>query len=477
MITQEERVAFAAKTINDLENFIRVYFKDLAKDEIPDFHREIYSLLTTENRLALAAPRGFAKSMICSVFYPTWLATYGHKKDICIISASEGLAIELLRKIRTTLESNEAYLRIFGDVRSSKWTENHIVLANGVNIRAKGAGGQIRGFRPDVLILDDIETDESVVSEDQRKKLRDWLFKACLNTLLPNGQFVIIGTILHVLSVLSDILDTPNGWIKKRYTAYIDGVEDEGHELWANARPHKWLQERKAEIGSFAFASEFMNDPKTDASAPIKPEYIRYWEELPKQYSAVITVDPAYSEDDKADFKVASLILIDQNLNRYLVEYIRTHAPIGEFIDSILNMYQRNKGTITGVGIPNSGTEKMFFESVLKRAEERKIYAPFIELKNSFISTSGRNITNKKARIVASLQPLFESGKYYIHANHYEVKDELLTIGSSRNDDVVDTLCYAEQILQPRYEEPKEFNFDDRGFLIDDEPNRENYGM
>ena len=105
MNTQDERVAFALETKDNLEGFIKVYFKDLAKDKIPDFHREIYELLTTKDRLALAAPRGFAKSMICSVFYPTWLATYGHKRDICIISASEGLAIELLRKIRTDRKS------------------------------------------------------------------------------------------------------------------------------------------------------------------------------------------------------------------------------------------------------------------------------------------------------------------------------------------------------------------------------------
>ena len=449
MTTSDERLQVALETQNDLENFINRYFYDYLKFDTPDFHREIYNLLQNEDRIALAAPRGFAKSMICSVFYPAWLATYGHRKDICIISASVNLAIELLRKIKTCFENNASYLTIFGDVRSSKWTENHIILANGVNIRAKGAGGQIRGFRPDVLSIDDFETDESVVSEDQRKKLRNWLFKACLNTLLPDGQFVMIGTILHQLSILNDMLETPNNWKKRRYTAYIDGVEDEGHELWAEARPHAWLQERKAEIGSFAFASEFMNDPKADEASPIQSKHIRFWEELPAQYSAVITVDPAYSEEDKSDWKVASLVFIDTQLNRYLARYIHTHAPMGEFIDAVLNMYEQNRGVVTAIGIPNSGTEKMFYQTVLKRAEERKIYAPFVELKNVFQTQGGNTVRRKKDRIVASLQPLFEQGKYYIHADHHEAKDELLTIGSSRHDDIVDSLAYAEQILTP----------------------------
>jgi phage terminase large subunit-like protein len=431
-------------------------------------------------RLVLAAPRGFAKSSIGARIYPLWLGLYRHRKDICIISASESLAIEHLRWIKTEIEGNAQLIEIWGDLRSDKWTENHLILQHKdgtkINIRAKGAGAQIRGFRPDCLILDDIETDESVTSEEQRKKLKDWLFKACLNTLLPDGQLLIIGTVIHPLSVLAELLAVENGWEKRRYKAYIDGVEEAGHELWAEERPHEWLQQRKKEIGTFAFASEFLNDPRLDASAPIKEEQIRYWTELPKQYSSVITVDPAYSEDEKSDYKVASLIGIDQNLNRYLINYIRTHSPTGEFIDAVLNMYLQNKGTITAIGVPSGGTEKMFYTSMLKRAEERKIYAPFVELTNTFITSGGQKVREKTKRITACLQPLFEQGKYYINGNHYDVRDELLTIGYSRWDDIVDTLAYAEQVLQPRYEEPKEYKFDDRGYMVEDEIHN-NYGF
>ena len=73
-----------------------------------------------------------------------------------------------------------------------------------------------------------------------------------------------------------------------------------------------------------------------------------------------------------------------------------------------------------------------------------------VELKNVFTSaTTHQSIRNKKGRIIAALQPLFESGKYYICSNHIEAREELLTIGSSRWDDIVDTMAYAEQIIQP----------------------------
>lgn len=389
-------------------------------------------------------------STISSVIYPVWLACRGNlRKDICVISASETLAKEMLRRIKRELESNAKIIEFFGGLQTDKWSETHFITSTGVTFRARGAGGQIRGFRPDCLILDDIETDELVESEEQRKKLKDWLFKACLNTLLPHGQLVVVGSIIHPLSVLSDLLLIDNGWTKRKYQAYKDAIQEPGKELWPDLWPHEKLQERKREIGSFAFSSEFLNDPISDETAPIKEHHIRYWKDLPEQMSYVVSVDPAYSEDEKADYKIAALIGIDSQLNRYLVTYVRTHSPTGEFMDSILNLWMQNRGKCTGIGIPGSGTEKEFFRNFIEKANQRKVYPPVIELKNVFNTQGGIPKRAKKARIIAALQPLFEAGKYFIHQSHHEAREELLTIGSSRWDDLVDAMAYAEQILTP----------------------------
>jgi len=364
------------------------------------------------DRVLIAAPRGFSKSTILARIYPLWLAVFGLRKDILIISASEGLAIENLRYVKMAVENNPLLRELFGDMTSDKWRENHIELRlfNGdrVTLRAKGAGGQIRGFRPDCLILDDLETDDSVESEEQRKKLKDWVFKACLNCLLPGGQLVVIGTILSQLSLLQDLLETPNGWSKKKYKAYLDGEMKPGKELWPDERPHEWLQERKKEIGSNRFSAEFMNDPMSDEAAPIKDEHIKYWGDessggvpLPKHMNAVIAVDPAYSEDAKADYKVAVLVGIDTNQNRYLLNYIRSHQPTGEFMQAIINMWQLNRNMVTSIGIPSSGTEREFFNGVVRKCDELKVSPPLVELTNTFITASGSSVRMKKNRIIA----------------------------------------------------------------------------
>lgn len=468
-----QEVAWAYNMMQeDMSSFISWFLPHvMTSNEIPTFHKEIFSIIKGCDRIALAAPRGFAKSTIVTKFYPLHSALFKRHKDICIISASEGLASEHLRFIKLEIENNAKIKAVWGDVRSEKWNETHLAITHKdgfiCNIRAKGAGGQIRGFRPDCIILDDIETDDSCESEDQRKKLKHWIFKACLNTLMPSGKFCLIGTLIHPLSVLNDILKISNGWTKKRFQAYIDGIEKEGNELWPAMWSHDKLQQRKREIGTWAFASEYMNNPMVDESNPIKEEYLRYYDTPPTSMSVVVICDPAYTEDTTGDWKVAMVIGIDKNQNRYVLEYHRSHAPTGEYQDAILNLYIKYKNICTAVGCPSGGGDREFFNSLMKNAADKKIYPPFVELKNVFHSATGQDIRNKKNRIVAALQPLFEKGKYYIHTEHLEVRDELLTIGSSQHDDLVDCMSYAENVLTPVYFDSNNKSED---FGVDREP-------
>lgn len=442
---------------SDIKEFSRGLCGDMVHSDVPAFHVDIYDMITSGDNCVIAAPRGFAKSMCVSRVFIAWCALFRIKRDIMIVSASESLAVEHLRYIKQMIEGNEVVRAVWGDLRSDKWTENHISLKfnNGdiVHIRARGAGGQIRGYRPDLVVVDDLETDDSVASEDQRKKIKDWLFKACFNCLLPGGQMVVVGTVLSQLSVLNDLLIEENGWCKRRLTAYVDGVEQDGHELWPEQRPHAWLQERKALIGTHRFAAEYMNNPMADDAAVVGSDDIRVYDGLPELMNLYMCLDPAYSEDPKSDWKVCVLVGLDSNMNRYLIRYVRTHAPTHEYVDSVLGMWLSEKARVLGIGVPNSGTEKEFFRTFINRASSQGHYPPVVELKNTFRTATGSNVRAKKDRITAALQPLFKSGKYFIGKDHYEARDELLTIGYSRWDDIVDAMAGCENVIQPTFSE------------------------
>jgi hypothetical protein len=446
----------------DIFEFARFFFPHLLSRESADFQKEIYKKLGERHRsLCLEVFRGGGKSTICLIIKPIHFAIFQPIGDITLISKSESFVInEINRKIKFEFDHNEKLRTFFGDLTTEKWSETYFVLKNGVAFEGLGIGGQLRGGRRGLIVLDDLEDEETATSEDQRDKLKRRIGKEIAPKLLPNGELVYVGTPVHQLCYLHQVYQTPkNGWEKLMFPAYKEGRQDGGNEQWQAMYSHQFLQGEKTKWGTNYFSSEYLCNPIVDENCPIKPEQIRTWTELPSQYSCVIAVDPAYSDDASADYKVASVVAIDQAQNRYLLTYFRTHDSLGEFQDGVINMFLQNRAYCTGVGIPNSGVEKSFFDSFMKKCEERKVYPPIIELKNAFTRAgTSISVTNKKARVTAALQPLFQSGKYYIRPEHLEARDELLTIGQSRNDDIVDTLAYAEQILQPVFYDIKEAN-------------------
>ena len=424
----------------------------------PDFHKEIYELLKTTLRLSLAAPRSFAKTTVVDVIYPIYLGVLrtDFRDSIAIFSASQSLSVEQLKKIKHEFETNEAliqlYVQIWGELpKSSTWREDEILLSNGVRMQACGAGGQTRGKRPNVIICDDLETTEGVRSPDRRKQLDEWFRKDILGMLEPTGQLIIIGTILHYDSLLKNLIDESSkwGWETRLWQAYNDGIQKEGHELWVDKWTHKDLQLKKAEQGSAFFASEYMNDPVSDETAVFKKDNVRPYKDLPDKYSMVMVFDPAYSDDEKADFKVCSLIAVDPKNNRYLHKYIRTHAEEKDYLNESINLFLQFKTFITQVGIPG-GREVDFFKKVIEFASSRGIALPYKEIKN--VHSQGTvSVRNKKDRITMALQGLFQQGKYYIREGLDEVVDELLHHPHGKRDDIIDTMAAAEQIITPVY--------------------------
>ena len=73
-------------------------------------------------RVAIAAPRQFAKSMILSCFYPVFIALREPKSQVVIISATQFLAMnQIMQRSKTELETNELLIRDFGEMVTDKW--------------------------------------------------------------------------------------------------------------------------------------------------------------------------------------------------------------------------------------------------------------------------------------------------------------------------------------------------------------------
>jgi predicted phage terminase large subunit-like protein len=235
-----------------MELFGYYYFPHILTKPNNPFHTWLYKksfdiLSKTEwkkgVKLAVAAPRGYAKSSLLSFVLPMWCMCFERKKYIVLISETAGQTEDYLDDIKSELMGNSKLRKDFPQAcgkSDTRWRQDDIILKNGVRVRGIGRGGRIRGrkyrgTRPDLILIDDIESRDSVESPDVRNKLWNaWFLKEVIKAgnLDGTSDFIALGTILHEDSILSKLLDhrTSPDWEKKKFKAVYEFATNQ--KLW-----------------------------------------------------------------------------------------------------------------------------------------------------------------------------------------------------------------------------------------------------
>lgn len=436
-------------TAQKFEVFNYSYFPHRLDTQFCELHKEWFQLLDNQ-RIAIAAPRYHAKSTIWSVFYPIFRALMFPGSRIAIVSATESFAeTEFMRKIKYEFESNVELLKDFGSQRSDKWTNTHLELKNGSMIRCFGVGSQIRGCRPNIVIMDDVETAEGTRSETTRENLEVFIKTDIIGTLGPYDQLIIIGTILHPLGLLNTILrDLKQGqftrWEKKFYTCLKKGtsIDETDIEPWWSS---KWsvenLKIRRDDQGAEAFEQEEFNNPIEDKYRTFKPEHIQYWQFLPTPLSVTTTLDPACALSGESDYTAIVTIGTDSMGQWFEIESTRRRMEPMEVIDELLRHYTTHK--------PHTiGFEEVNFQVVLRKffdieCKKRGLYPHVMALKRP-----SQGI--RKSYRIESLQPYFQRKQIFLDKKTHDMEAELLAYPYGRHDDLIDALAsHVELIKKP----------------------------
>ena len=425
------------------------------KTILSDFHRELCTLVEHQ-RVIVAAPRSFAKSSYFSFFYVLYMAISNPGIKIMVVSATWSLAGNWLRKIRLELETNKGLIARYGHLKGDKWRDDFLELANGVTIIAKGAGQQVRGERPALIVVDDIETEEIVSNPRLLEEFEEWFNKELIGTLEPDSQMVIVGMILHPESFLNmRIKYPPYGWKVRLYKA----IKTDSDALW----PEQWdleaLYRRKQEIGDRAFAQEYMNDPIRKEDMTFQSEWFRYIEDikcekrnefgLPMQnYTYFTMVDLAIEQKKENDYTAIVTVGVDAQENIYVVNYVRKKMPPSKVVDTIFECFSTYSPAC--IGIESRGFQGLIKDDVERKRSERGLYPVISSLKDG-----GRH---KHLRIEA-LQPRFQSGKIFHRRAMSELESELTRFPSPRcHDDLIDALAYSLDIIRPAKQNAREVN-------------------
>ncbi len=313
--TAERKAKRIRRALEDREYFCRTYLPHYFTDESAPFHQEMDRFLSqTDKPAVIAAPRGFSKSTRVSFANPIHAICYELKKFIILISETETQAGLITAAIKAELEENPRIQSDFVEMKTDEWADTEFVAATGTKILARGSGQAIRGLkhgphRPDLIIIDDLESDISIRNPKRIKNTLKWILEAVLPSRPPKkGTFFMVGTILSRRSVLAQMqaLGSERGFITKVYRA----IED-GSPLWPKRFPLDVLEGIKLEIGSNAFNKELMNDPKDDDGI-IQEDWIQYDDLSVVESQGALAVydylDPSLgrneSSDDRAFVKV-----------------------------------------------------------------------------------------------------------------------------------------------------------------------------
>lgn len=161
--------------------WIKFFFPNYAKCEFADFQKKAIRRIIAHDEWfeVLSWSRELAKSTV-TMFIVMNLTLTGRKKNVILTSNSKDNAVRLLDPYRANLEANGRIMAYYGKQElPGSWTEDEFTTKGKVSFRALGAGQSPRGsrneaIRPDVLLVDDFDTDEDTKNPDIIQKRWDW---------------------------------------------------------------------------------------------------------------------------------------------------------------------------------------------------------------------------------------------------------------------------------------------------------------
>ena len=430
---------------------------------IPPFHKEMWDLCCSDApKVAIAAPRGHAKSTAITHAYILSQMLFKEKSFCLLVSDTEAQAAEFLGDIKAELTGNDALKKAFNIKKVLKDTETNIIVQfkDGLLFRivAKGSEQKVRGLkwrgkRPDLIVGDDLENDDIVMNPDRREKFRRWF----MNALVPCGSDTcsirIVGTILHMDSMLQRLLDD-NTWKHLFYEAHNP---DFSEILWKE----QWPQERLISVRNAyeqqnnldGYSQEYLNKPVAAGNAYFNPDYYYDFERdkdgdwIKPNLEYYAAADFAISEKEKADYTVIGVVGVDPTGLVHLVDIKKFRGDADVIIEELLatqKHYSPNVFTFETEKI-----DKAIGPSLNRAMLRKKIYLNI----NTIVPVKSKTTRGK------SIQALHKMGAIRYDKQAHWFPDffaEMQTITDSgprgKHDDMFDVFAYLGLTIDKYFE-------------------------
>lgn len=318
-------------------------------------------------------------------------------------------------------------------------------------MQAKSTGGGFRGTRvgpnrPDLIICDDIEKDETVDSPEGRRKLEHWLRRVVMPALAPDGQLLVVGSLLHYDSLLANLADRKRfpRWDYRVYRA-LEAAPDASGEyflqpLWPARWPIAKLNEERERVGTLAFEQEYQANPIDDSIRVFRPEWLRRYdphELCAERLVTLMAVDPATGVSGGDYFEVWIGSVDTPTGVIYTRQITLDRIGIVQQVKRIVAEFER-------FGPARIGIETTAYQVALKEVlddygRRNHLYLPIVPI---------QTIANKRARIEATA-PFYENGTIRFPAQlDAEVESQFLQFPKARHDDAPDVCAMGIELAR-----------------------------
>ena len=469
-------------------------------EDAPEVHRELCDMLNNiawdnhSGKVCYSMPRGFAKSTFVSNVFPIHqcyfeCATEGGRKYILIISETEDLSTKFVEYINSQLKYNEKLRSDFGAImdtskfNNTKDTGMEFVTTKGTMVRAAGMGKALRGarngaYRPDLVILDDLESAVNTNTKELREKNLSW-YNSVIEPIGVEGRtaFLYVGTLVHGQGLLPDILTRIDYQCRKysaivsepeeldmweHYSDILDDKTDPDREakadayyeenkeamdkgcktLWSSRWTYAALMKKKSIIGTKAFNSEYMNIAYDPDSQVFNEDTVTFYDDrdLFDQWGRRLSMDIygfwdlAVGKGNKRDDFNAIIILGRAKLTgvMYVLDAwsgkVPAHKALAIAEQKICEWQPRL------FGVETIQMQYEFYRQLQENIMKHGLYATRLKAYNP---------KAKKEDRIQILEPLFETGYLRVKKTQRLLLEQLYGFPNWEHDDLPDALASA----------------------------------
>ena len=469
--TRAERDERLKRAENDFPYFCQYYLPDYFSLPAAEYQKILYDVIQTKEltedqteRLREMAPEDFqdtfrpekgikgivdveprnhGKSTRMTFAYPLWRALFRKSQFIIVIGSSDTDAQGQIENIRNAIENNDRIIEDFGFMAGSPWNKGMLRFKTGVTVLARGKGGSLRGrrnrqYRPDLVILDDMLKDEEADSSTSRDKLDKW-FRRTVQPLGKEAMIILVNTIANEDDLPSRLLKEikngdKEGWIGLRFSAEIPSKDGEEHgtPLWPDRFSWEELKATQKNIGSIAYAQEYLSRPLSDEDRIFKSSWIvRVRDtEIPSKLSRYEGIDPATGAHD-----LSAVVDIGRDRAHGKI-YVLSSSGKKESTDTFMRrlierykLFRYRRAFMEAVTF-----QEVYRKQITAEAARNNISLPIRGVK------TGR--ASKETRMMA-LSPLVENGLIVFGPGNEDLIDQLTGFPAAGYDDLCDALYYA----------------------------------